>query len=79
MMGAGAGGALEPFPDIAGTAAALLGASEFLLATLVGTVALLRPVTSNMPLAIVLTLFGGLAVLLVLPYKKVALDRKIMI
>ncbi len=76
MMGAGAGGALEPFPDIAGTAAALLGASEFLLATLVGTVALLRPVTSNMPLAIVLTLFGGLAVLLVLPYKKMVLEKK---
>jgi MFS family permease len=76
MMGAGAGGALEPFPDIAGTAAALLGASEFLLATLVGTVALLRPVTSNMPLAIVLTLFGGLAVLLVFPYQKMALGKK---
>jgi Bcr/CflA subfamily drug resistance transporter len=76
MMGAGAGGALEPFPDIAGTAAALLGASEFLLAALVGTVALLRPVTSNMPLAIVLTLFGGLAVLLVFPYNKMAAARK---
>lgn len=72
MMGAGAGGALEPFPDIAGTAAALLGASEFLLATLVGTVALLRPVSSNMPLAIVLSMFGLLALCLVLPYKKVA-------
>lgn len=77
MMGAGAGGALEPFPDIAGTAAALLGASEFLLATLVGELALLRPVASNMPLAIVLTLFGGLAVLLVFPYsRKMALERR---
>lgn len=76
MMGAGAGGALEPFPDIAGTAAALLGASEFILATLVGTVALLRPITSNMPLAIVLTLLGGLSVLLILPYKKKLSERK---
>ncbi len=63
IMGAGAGGAMEPFPDKAGTAAALLGASEFLLATLVGTIALQKPVTSNMPLAIVLTLFGSLALM----------------
>lgn len=77
MMGAGAGGALEPFPDIAGTAAALLGASEFLLATLVGSVALLQPVASNMPLAIVLTLFGGLSLLLVLPYSKIAANSKV--
>ncbi len=70
MMGAGAGGALEPFPDIAGTAAALLGAAQFLLATLVGTIALLRPVASNMPLAIVLSIFGLLAILLVLPYSR---------
>ncbi len=79
MMGAGAGGALEPFPDIAGTAAALLGAAEFLLATLVGTLALLRPVTSNMPLAIVLTLFGGLAILLILPYKKIRLEKNTVV
>ncbi len=70
MMGSSAGGALEPFPDIAGTAAALLGASEFLLATLVGTIALLRPVNSNMPLAIVLSVFGLSALLLMLTYKK---------
>lgn len=70
MMGSSAGGALEPFPDIAGTAAALLGASEFLLATLVGTIALLRPVTSNMPLAIVLSVFGLAALLLIGSYQK---------
>ncbi|MCD6055323.1 MAG: hypothetical protein K0R12_285 [Gammaproteobacteria bacterium] len=64
MMGASAGGALEPFPGIAGTAAALLGASEFLFSTCIATITLLWPIQSNMPLVIVFIIFGALTTLL---------------
>jgi Bcr/CflA subfamily drug resistance transporter len=71
MMGAGAGGALEPFSAMTGTAAALLGASEFLFATLIGTIALQKQITSNYPFAITLTLFGGLSLVLMVWYQYV--------
>lgn len=61
MIGAGAAGALEPFKAIAGSAAAVMGCSEFLLAALVGSLAMLRPATSTLPLAAVALVLGGCA------------------
>ncbi len=61
MMGAGPGGALKPFGEMAGTAAAVLGATEFLLASIVGTFILHWPVTSNLSYALPLIIFGSLA------------------
>lgn len=60
MMGAGAAGALEPFAEMAGTASALLGAFQFLLATAVGSFIMHWRVESNLSYAIPLTVFGAL-------------------
>lgn len=70
LMGAGAGGALEPFDKMAGTAAALLGASEFLLATVVGILVLLEPIESDLPFAITLITFSFLSIMLIGVYIK---------
>ncbi len=61
LLGGGAGGALAPFGEMAGTAAALLGAMEFLGATIVGSFIMQWPVKSNLPYAIPLMVFGLLA------------------
>jgi DHA1 family bicyclomycin/chloramphenicol resistance-like MFS transporter len=70
MLGAGAGGALEPFGHMAGTAAALLGSMQFILATIVGSFVMHWPVRSNLSYAVPLLVFGGLASLALLLYKK---------
>ncbi len=64
LMGAGAGGALEPFGEIAGTASAMLGAFEFLFASLVGSIVMHWPVRSDLSYAIPLIVFGVLILLL---------------
>lgn len=58
VMGGGAGGAIEPFPEMAGTASALLGFSEFIFAFFVSTIVMKWEVTSTLPLAITLTALG---------------------
>ena len=63
MLGAMAAGAIAAFPDMAGTASALYGMIEFTFATVVSSVVLLFPIHSNMPLAVVIIVFGVLAVL----------------
>ena len=57
MMGAGAGGAISPFPDMAGTASALFGCFQFVFGFAVSQIALEWPVTSTLTLACTL---GGL-------------------
>ncbi len=71
LLGAGAGGALEPFGEMAGTAAALLGACEFLMATAVASITLLWPVKSNLSYAIPLTLLSCLVLVCLLFFKNV--------
>ena len=51
LIGAGAGGAMEPFGEMAGTAAAMFGTTQFLFASLVGTTVMLFPAKSTIPLA----------------------------
>ncbi len=58
LFGAGAAGALEPFGDMAGTAAALLGAFEFMTAAIIGTFVLQWEVHSTLPLGLTVLVLG---------------------
>lgn len=70
LMGGGAGGAIEPFPTMAGTASALFGSIEFIFAFLVSQIVLVWKVTSTDPLGLTLTILGIIAcALLILSYK----------
>jgi Bcr/CflA subfamily drug resistance transporter len=57
-MGAGVGGAMAPFDEAKGTAAAAIGASRFLFAGLVGYFLINKTVTSTLPLAIPAIIFS---------------------
>ena len=72
LIGAGSAGAMAPFPEMAGTASAVLGASEFIVSSIVGFLALLRSVQSDMPLAFVAIVFACLMLIfkLVLTIKR---------
>lgn len=70
LMGGGAGGAIEPFPEKAGAAAAVFGASEFLFAFIVSTIVLEWQVVSTIPLAITLILLGGASAFVLVFFKK---------
>ena len=65
-MGAGASGALENYGHFAGTAAAVLGASQFLISFAVGTIVMQFTVRSTLPLAWTLILSGALSTILLL-------------
>jgi len=56
MMGAGAGGAIEPFGDMAGSAGALVGFLQFFISSAIGSYVMHWEVTSTTPLA--LTMIG---------------------
>ncbi|TNF68638.1 MAG: Bcr/CflA family efflux MFS transporter [Gammaproteobacteria bacterium] len=71
LMGGGAGGAIEPFGEMAGTASAVFGSFEFVFAFIVSTVVLEWKVESTIPLAITLLVFGLIAVILCLFNQKV--------
>ena len=72
MMGAGAGGAISPFPEMAGTASALFGCAQFVFGFAVSQVVLEWPVTSTLPLAYTLGIFGLVGFLVIIAlYKKV--------
>jgi Bcr/CflA subfamily drug resistance transporter len=56
FMGAGAGGALATFGDIAGTAAATLQSCQFLIAAIIGSIFMHFPVTSSISFAVLVIL-----------------------
>lgn len=58
IVGGSASAALEPFGAIAGTAAAALGALQFSISSLLGSVLMLFPVTSTGPYAISILLIA---------------------
>lgn len=60
MLGAGMAGAMEPFAETAGSAAALAGCLQFLSSAVLGSIILHWPVHSTMPLAGTMT---GLSIL----------------
>lgn len=50
--GTGASGSLEPFFEIAGVAAALFGTMEFAISGVIGSIAMLFPATTSLPIAV---------------------------
>jgi Bcr/CflA subfamily drug resistance transporter len=58
LVGGTASMALEPFPVIAGTAAAAFGAFEFGIASIVGSILMLFPVTSTVPYGIFIVILA---------------------
>jgi len=69
-MGAGTGGAMEPFGETAGAASALGGATRFAFSAIVGSVVITSKVSSTLPLAIPAVLFSLLGISLFLPLHK---------
>ena len=61
LMGAGAGGAIEPFPDMAGAASALFGSCQFVFGFIVSTIVLKWQVTSTLPLSLTMMVLGAIA------------------
>lgn len=69
MMGAGAGGAMEPFGNSAGLAAALIGCLEFLCASIFGTLIMSWPVTSTIPLSLTMMGWSASALLVMISFR----------
>lgn len=61
FLGSGAAGAMEPFPDKAGMAAAGLGFGPFAIAAVTGSILMLFPINSSIPYAITLLILAILA------------------
>ncbi|OGT40093.1 MAG: Bcr/CflA family drug resistance efflux transporter [Gammaproteobacteria bacterium RIFCSPHIGHO2_12_FULL_36_30] len=57
-LGAGSGGAMEPFPNHAGTAAALSGSARFLFSAFIGAILITNNISSTLPLAIPAIIFS---------------------
>ncbi len=51
-IGSGAAGAMEPFPEFAGTAAAALQAGQFIISSIIGTILMHFPIHSSVSYAI---------------------------
>ncbi|APC97905.1 multidrug effflux MFS transporter [Francisella frigiditurris] len=64
--GTGASGSMEPFFEIAGVASAMFGTLEFSISGLVGSVAMLFPATTNLPIAISMLVMSSLTFILLL-------------
>jgi DHA1 family bicyclomycin/chloramphenicol resistance-like MFS transporter len=69
MMGAGAGGAMEPFGKAAGLAAAMVGCLEFLCAAIFGTIIMNWPITSTIPLSLTMMGLSTFALLLMISFR----------
>ncbi|MCH9769261.1 MAG: multidrug effflux MFS transporter [Gammaproteobacteria bacterium] len=70
MVGAGAAGALAPFGNMAGTAAAVLGCGQFFVSAIAGSIVLYYKTGTPMPLAILTLLLGTLCMLFMLLARK---------
>ena len=69
VVGTGASGAMEPFYEMAGVAAALFGTMEFALSGIIGSIAMLFPATSSLPIAIAMLVMSSLSFVLLLLVK----------
>lgn len=63
LMGAGAGGAISPFPEMAGTASALFGCMQFLFGFVISQVVLEWQVRTTVPLGYTLAILGFLVLI----------------
>lgn len=70
LIGAGAAGAMEPFADMAGAAAALFGCAEFLIAAIIGNVLLQFSTLSPLPLAWVVSIASFIALLMLMTFAR---------
>ena len=61
LMGGGAGGAISPFPEMAGTASALFGSMQFVFAFVISQIVMQWQVKSSLPLGYTLTILGLVA------------------
>ncbi len=64
--GTGASGSLEPFYEVAGVAAALFGTMEFALSGVIGSIAMIFPTTTSLPIAISMIIMSVIAFVLVM-------------
>ncbi len=71
MMGAGAGGAMEPFAKSAGSAAALVGCLQFLVSAAIGSFVMHWEIHSTIPLAITITSSSLLALIILCLHKMI--------
>ena len=69
VVGTGASGAMEPFYEMAGVAAAFFGTMEFALSGIIGSIAMLFPATSSLPIAIAMLVMSSLSFVLLLLVK----------
>jgi len=60
---------MEPFPEIAGTAAAGLGCLQFIIAALVGSTMMLFPIHSSLPFASTIMIVAVLAMMIMILMK----------
>jgi DHA1 family florfenicol/chloramphenicol resistance protein-like MFS transporter len=64
--GSGASGSMEPFYEIAGVAAAMFGTMEFAISGVIGSIAMIFPATSNLPIAIAMIIMSSIAMILLI-------------
>jgi Bcr/CflA subfamily drug resistance transporter len=69
-MGAGSGGAMDPFPDHAGAASALSGAARFLFSGIIGTFLITSTVSSTLPLAMSAIIFSIIGLIIFIVYRR---------
>jgi DHA1 family bicyclomycin/chloramphenicol resistance-like MFS transporter len=69
-MGAGSGGAMEPFGENAGAASALGGAIRFMFASLAGAIAIREGISSTLPLAVPVVLFSMIGIIMFFSMRK---------
>ncbi|ATN74592.1 multidrug effflux MFS transporter [Coxiella burnetii] len=69
-LGAGSGGAMEPFGDTPGAAAALSGSFRFLFSAILGMVVINKNISSTLPLALPAVLFSLVGLILFLSQRK---------
>lgn len=69
-LGAGGGGAMEPFGDKAGAAAALGGSIRFLFSGLIGAITITKNVSSTLPLSLSAVAFSIIGIIFFVIYRK---------
>ena len=69
-MGAGNGGAMEPFKETAGAAASVSGFIRFAFSAVIGSLAVSKNISSSLPLSIPAIVLNVIGIIVFLRYKK---------
>jgi len=70
-LGAGSGGAMEPFSDNAGAASALGGAYRFVFSAAIGALLIHNTLSSTLPLSVPAIVFSIAGLILFLKYRRI--------